>query len=379
MARIPIGVPNFGEEEAENAARVVRSGWVSRGQELEEFEQQLAKYLGVKYVVTVNSGTAALEVALRAMGIQGKEVITTATSCAPTANGIIHAGNKPVLVDVSPTTYNLDPTQIECHITPDTGAIMPVHIYGRPCNMDALVSIARQHNLPIVEDCAQSMEARWKGQLTGTFGEVSCFSLNVIKIITTGEGGFVATNNAAIARDAVIIRNYGRSPERTDYCYTHFGHNYKFTNLQAAIGLAQLKKVQQLVQQRRQVAGKIIAQLSSLPRLQLPLEYESEFMNYINFPIVIRTPGMVEKVRLFLEGQGIETRAMFRPMCDQPYYQKLYGKVNSAQLYPEATFLGDNGFYVGCYPSMSDEEINYLCQKIKEALATATLKNTDIA
>ncbi len=372
MMHIPISVPDLGEEEAEYAARVVRSGWISRGKELEEFEHQLAGYLGVKHVITVNSGTAALEVALRAMGIEKKEVITTATSCAPTANGIIHAGNTPVLVDVSPLNYNIDPNLIERSITPDTAAIMPVHIYGRPCNMDAITLIARRHNIPIIEDCAQSMGAKWRGKLTGTLGEVGCFSLNVIKIITTGEGGFLATNNDTIAHHALVIRNYGRSPERTDYCYTHFGHNYKFTNLQAAIGLAQLKKVQRLVQQRREVAQKILAQLSSMPELQLPVEQESEFMNYLSFPIVLRTPGRVEKVRLFLEEQGIETRAMFRPMCDQPYYQKLYGKSNSALLYPHATFLGDNGFYVGSYPSMSDMEITYLCQKIKEALTAIT-------
>ena len=366
---IQVGEPSFDEEEVNNVARVVREGRVSRGKELDEFEQALAQYLGVKYVVTVNSGTAAIEVAFRAMGIEKKEVITTTTSCAPSANGIIHAGNKPVLVDVSPINYNLDANQIEKHITSETAAIMPVHIYGRPCNMDKVMAIARKHNLPVVEDCAQSMGATWNGKLTGTFGDVGCFSLNVIKLITTGEGGFIATNNAEIARRAVIIRNYGRSPERTDYCYTEFGHNYKFTNLQAALGLAQLKKLDGFIAKRRANAREMIERLSDIPELQLPQEYELEFMNYVSFPIVLKKPGMCVLIREYLEKQGVENRTMFMAMCDQPYYQRLFGVLDSARIYPHANYIGRNGFYVGCHPTLTREQMDYMIKTIHDAVA----------
>jgi perosamine synthetase len=316
----------------------------------------------------VNSGTAAIEVAFRAMDVEKKEVITTTTSCAPSANGIIHAGNTPVLVDVSEKNYNLDSDQIEKHITFNTAAIMPVHIYGRPCNMDKVMEIARKHNLPVIEDCAQSMGSRWRGKLTGTFGDVGCFSLNVIKLITTGEGGFIATNNPKIARKAIIIRNYGRSPERTDYCYTEFGHNYKFTNLQAALGLAQLKKIEHFIAKRRENAAELMRRLSDIPELQLPYEYECEFINYVSFPIVLRSPGKCAKVREFLEKAGVENRTMFMPMCDQPYYQKLFGVLDSANMYPNATYIGQNGFYVGCHPTLTHEQMDYMVAKIREAI-----------
>ncbi len=366
---IQVGEPSFDQEEVDNVTRVVQQGRVSRGKELEEFEQALASYLGVKYVVTVNSGTAALEVAFRAMGIDKKEVITTTISCAPSANGIIHAGDKPVLVDVSMQDYTLDPEQIEKYITKDTAAIMPIHIYGRPCNMDKIMEIARKHSLPVIEDCAQSMGTRWKGQLTGTFGEVGCFSLNVIKLITTGEGGFIATNNAEIAKKAIIIRNYGRSPERTDYCYTEFGHNFKFTNLQAAIGLAQLKKIDLFIQKRRANAMAMIQKLQDIPEIQLPQEHQHQFINYVSFPILIKKPGICVGVRDYLEKHGVENRTVFMPMCDQPYYQKLFGVLDSAQEYPNATYLGKNGFYVGCQPTLTKEQMEYMVKIIHEAIA----------
>ncbi|MBI2666584.1 DegT/DnrJ/EryC1/StrS family aminotransferase, partial [Candidatus Woesearchaeota archaeon] len=189
MIKIPVGVPDIDESEVERVVQVVRAGWIARGKELEEFEQQLAKYLGVQHVVAVNSGTAAIEVALRTLGIEQKEIITTTTSCAPTANAILHSGNIPIMVDVSPEDFNLNPDLIEKNITAKTGAILPVHVYGRPAQMDKIMAIAEKHHLPVIEDCAQSFGAAWKGRRTGSFGEIGCFSLNINKIITTGEGG----------------------------------------------------------------------------------------------------------------------------------------------------------------------------------------------
>ncbi len=366
MMKIPVGKPAFDEDEVHNTIEVVRSGWVAKGKELEEFERKLAEYLGVKEVVTVNSGTAALEVALRAMGIENKEVITTATSCAPTANGIIHSGNTPVVIDVFQESYNLDFKEIEKHITEKTGAILPVHIYGRPANLDKILEIAKKHNLPVIEDCAQSMGAKFRGRQVGSFGDVGCFSLNINKIITTGEGGFLATNNPKIAENARMIRNYGRDPSGSDYCYTHFGHNFKFTNLQAALGLAQLKKIDQLIEARRKNAYHLISLLKDLPGIQLPGEDTDEFSVFFSFPILLHKPGLRDQLKKFLEEKGIEVRTMFRPMTDQPYYVQRYGK--RKENFPTAEYLGENGFYVGCYPSLTKEEIRYLAASIREGL-----------
>ncbi len=373
MMRIPVGVPDFDEEDVQRVASVVRSGWVARGKELEEFEQRLARYLGVKEVVTVNSGTAAIEVALRALGINNKEVITTATSCAPTANGIIHAGNKPVMVDISREDYNLDVEQIEKHITAETAAILPVHIYGRPANLGRIMEIAQKHNLPVIEDCAQSLGAKYQEKMTGSFGEVGCFSLNINKIISTGEGGFIATNNPQVAEKARIIRNYGREISRSDYCYTLFGHNFKFTNLQAALGLAQLNKIDRLIAARRKNAAYLMGLLQDLPGVQLPGEGKGEFSVFFSFPLLLQQqsgrairPGIRNQLKEFLEKKGIEVRTLFRPMCNQPYYQELFG-VN-AHYYPHAEYVGENGLYLGCYPSLTEEQMNYMAASIREGL-----------
>ncbi len=373
--KIPVGVPDIDEEEVAATTKVVRSGWIARGQELEEFEQALAEYIGVAHVVTVNSGTAAIEVALRSLGIENKEVITTATSCAPTANGIIHSGNIPVMVDISLNDYNIDPEQIEQHITPKTAAILPVHVYGRPAQMDKIMHIAQKHNLPVIEDCAQSLGAKFQGKMTGSFGEVNCFSLNINKIITTGEGGFIATNNPDIAEMAKIIRNYGREITRSDYCYTLFGHNFKFTNLQAALGLAQLKKIERLIQERRKRAEYLTKLLHDIPELQLPRENASEFSVYFCYSILLKhpaqpgrpgLPSLRDQLKEFLEQLGIEVRTLFRPMCHQPYYEKLFGK--STKQYQNAELVGENGFYVGCYPRLTEEQMKYMAESIREGL-----------
>lgn len=375
MMNIPVGVPDIDEEEVAATTKVVRSGWIARGQELEEFERNLGSYLGVDHVVTLNSGTAAIEVALRSLGIENKEVITTATSCAPTANGIIHAGNIPVMVDISLNDYNLDPEQIEQHITSKTAAILPVHVYGRPAQMDKIMAVAQKYGLPVIEDCAQSLGAKFQGKMTGSFGEVNCFSLNINKIITTGEGGFIATNNPEIAERARIIRNYGREISRSDYCYTLFGHNFKFTNLQAALGLAQLKKIDRLVQERRKKAEYLTKLLHDIPELQLPGENSHEFSVYFSYPVLLKLPHLSEhrdqgsfrdQLKEFLEQRGIEVRTLFRPMCNQPYYEKLLGK--SMKRYPNAELVGENGFYVGCYPRLTEEQMEYMAESIREGL-----------
>ncbi len=366
MIKIPVGAPYFDEEEVQQATGVMRSGWIARGKEVGLFEEGLSRYLGVKQVVTVNSGTAALEVALRALGIKGKEVITTATSCSPTANAIIHSGNRPVMVDVSMKDYNIDVEQIGKAITPATGAILPVHIYGRPAEMDKILQLADTHELPVVEDCAQSMGAKFKGKLTGTFGKAGCFSLNINKIITTGEGGFIATNDDEVAENIKIIRNYGRDPSGSDYCYTLFGHNFKFTNLQAAIGLAQLEKISDLIKARRENVSFMCGLLREVEGIVLPGETENEFAVFFSFTVLLRNPGIRDRLKEFLENKCIEVRTMFRPMCDQPYYKRLYGERQIPL--PNAEFLGENGLYVGCYPGMNREQMEHIAVSIKGGL-----------
>ncbi len=366
MKKIPVGVPDISQEELEKVTQVVKSGWIALGKEKELFEQKLAAYLDVKHVITVNSGTAAIEVALRSLGIENREIITTTTSCSPTANAIIHSGNKPVMVDVSLEDYNIDPTKIEEKINENTGAILPVHIYGRMADMEKIMVLANRYNLPVIEDCAQAMGATLNGKMSGTFGEIGCFSLNINKIITTGEGGFICTNDQEVADMAKKIRNYGRDPSGTDYCYTDMGHNFKFTNLQAAIGLAQLGKIDDLIKARRSNVNYLKELLKDVPEIILPSEKEHEFATYFSFTILLKKAGLRNKLKEFLESKNIEVRTMFRPMCDQPYYVKMFGK--RIEEFPNAEKIGNDGLYVGCYPSLTKEQLNYLARCIKEGL-----------
>jgi len=366
---VPFFEPSFSKEEVTAVTKVIREGWVSQGKEIEEFERKLARFLGVKYVITVNSGTAALEIAQRALGIEKKEVITTVTSVAPTTNAIIHSGNKPIFVDVSIKDYNIDTRQVEKHITKNTAVIMPVHLYGKPCNMDEIMEISEKYNITVIEDCAQSLGAKWKEKKTGTFGKIGCFSLNITKLITTGQGGFIATNDKKVALRASIIRNYGLVAKPNNfYNYDLFGHNFKLTNFQAALGLVQLKKIHHFIRARRRIAREIISSLENEKNIQVPCENKNEFISYFCVPILLKKQNRRNKVCNLLYKKGIEAFSIFKPICAQPYFEKLYGKTDFNNLYPNATYVSDNGFVVGCYPGMSEEKLKYLIKGVKEAL-----------
>jgi len=261
--RVPICIPKFDEEAIQDVANAVKSGWVSAGEQVIQFEKKLADYFGVKHAITVNSGTAAIDVALRALRLRNKEILTTATSCSPTAEGIVGSGNAPVMVDISKEDYNVDTSKIEESITKNTGAILPVHLYGRPADMDKILEIGKKHNLPVIEDCAQATGAKYKGKKVGSFADIGCFSLNISKVITTGEGGFITTDNDEIARMAKIARNYGRDPKNTDFLYEYYGYNFKYTNLHAALGLSQVKKIDPYIRSRRENAAYLKKQLQN--------------------------------------------------------------------------------------------------------------------
>ncbi len=365
--KVPICMPQFDEDEVSQVTEAVRAGWVSFGEKLDLFEKKLAEYLEVKYVVAVNSGSAAVDVALRSLDIYKKEVITTATSCTPTANSIINSNNKPVMVDISREDYNIDPDWIEKSITKNTSAILPVHLYGRPANLTKILEIGKKHNIPVIEDCAQAMGAKYKGKMVGSFGEVGCFSLNISKIITTGEGGFISTNNEQVAENARIIRNYGREPSNTDFLYTYNGYNFKYTNLQAALGLAQLKKINSFIKSRRENASYLRESLEDESVLQLPTERKDEFCVYFCFPLLLKEEGIRDNLKKFLEGRGVQTRTLFRPMFMQPYYLKLFGETNAPC--PNAEHVGNNGFYVGCCPGLTKEQLDFTAASIKEGLS----------
>ncbi|HXX77793.1 MAG TPA: DegT/DnrJ/EryC1/StrS aminotransferase family protein, partial [Ktedonobacteraceae bacterium] len=280
---IPISRPLLGDEEAAAVLRVLSSGKLAQGEQVAVFEQCFADLCGVREAVAVSSGTAALHLALLAHDIgPGDEVITTAFSFAATANVILLTGATPVFVDIEPDTYNIDPTLVEAAITPRTRAILPVHLYGNPCDMKQLERLASKHGLIIIEDACQAHAASVDDKAVGGFG-TGCFSFYPTKNMTTGEGGIVTTNDPNIAEKVRLLRNHG---QQARYNHTAIGFNMRMTEIQAAIGLVQLGKLEQFNERRISNAGFLTEQFSGL--LQTPVKRPGH--RHIYHQYTIRVP-----------------------------------------------------------------------------------------
>lgn len=264
---IPISKPFIGQEETEGVAGVLESGQLAQGKQVKEFEEQFAVYCGVKHAIATSSGTSALWLALLAHNIgPGDEVITSPFTFIASANAILYVGAKPVFVDIEAETFNLDPNKIESRITSHSKAILPIHLYGHPCDMDRIMEMARQYNLTVIEDACQAHGAAINGQKVGSFG-TGCFSFYATKNMTTGEGGMITTNDDEVADRARLLRAHGM---RKRYFHETLGYNFRMTDLQAAIGLAQLTKLDQFNKQRQANACFLIKELSDLEDLVLP-------------------------------------------------------------------------------------------------------------
>jgi len=268
---IPIAKPDIGEEEIEAVCKVLRSGMIAEGKRVAEFEEEFASYIGTEYAVAVNSGTAALHAALLAHGIgNGDEVITTSFSFIATANSIMYTGAKPVFADIEPDTFNIDPTLIEEKITDNTKAIMPVHLYGHPADMKAISDIAEDHDLILIEDACQAHGAAHHGKKAGSFG-TGAFSFYPTKNMTTSEGGMMTTNDGEVARKAKMIRAHG-SQQR--YLHEMIGYNLRMTDIGAAIGLTQLKKLPSYNSLRQRNAALLSKGLENTEGITVPIVKE---------------------------------------------------------------------------------------------------------
>lgn len=248
--------PYIGKKEERYVLQALRSGILSIGPFQERFEKKFAQAVGTKYAVAVSSGTAGLHLALIAAGIgPGDEVITSPFSFVASANAILYVGAKPVFADIDPVTYNIDPKEIEKRITPKTRAILPVHIFGQPAQMDSIMAIARKHNLIVIEDACESLLASYKGKNAGTFGQSAVFAFYANKQMTTGEGGMLVTNDAHIDELARSLRNQGRAPNMQWLDHDRLGYNYRMGEMSAALGLAQIENIKFLIKKRQELAG----------------------------------------------------------------------------------------------------------------------------
>jgi len=365
---IPVCIPFIGEKELEYVVDCIKTNWISsKGKYVEEFEQRFAEYCGCKYGISTTSGTTALHLALASLGIgKGNEVIVPAFTMISSVFAVVYCGAKPVLVDAESETWNMDVNMIEEKITDRTKVIMPVHIYGHPCDMDPILEISEEHDLYVVEDAAEAHGAEYKGKKTGGIGDVGCFSFYGNKIITTGEGGMVVTNDKEVAERAMALKDLAFSKKRR-FLHTDLGFNYRMTNIQAAIGLAQLEKIEELAERRRRNAHLYNNSLRNVKGIKLPIEKEWAKNVYWMYSIVVEEDFGISRDELMekLKAKGIETRTFFIPMHQQPVFQEEMC-LFKGESYHVAEKLSKEGMYLPSSSGLKEDEINFICDAIKE-------------
>jgi perosamine synthetase len=363
---IPVCVPLLGGKELEYISNCVNTNWISsKGKYVEQFERSFAEYCGCKYGISTTNGTTALHLALASLNIkEGDEVILPAFTMIASAFSIAYCGATPVLVDAEPDTWNMDVTQIEKKITGKTKVIMPVHIYGHPVDMDPILELAKKYGLSVVEDAAEVHGAEYKGRKTGGIGDVGCFSFYANKVITCGEGGMVVTNNEEIAKHASSLKDLSFSGKKRIYLHSEVGFNYRMTNMQAAIGVAQFERINDFVEMRRNNAHLYNELLEKVPGITLPVEKSWAKNVYWMYSILIQPKfGLTrDELMVELEKAGIETRSFFIPMNKQPVFNKM--QLFNNEKYPVAEDLSQKGLYLPSSSGLKSEEIQYICDTI---------------
>lgn len=386
MDKIGVGYASVTDIEKKYVMDALDNERLSQGKYVNQFEREFARAHGQKYGVMCNSGTSALHLALETLKeVDGwdsdTEVLVPAITFIATSNACLHAGLKVTFVDVEKDTYNMDPNDLERHITDHTKCVIPVHTFGMPCNMNAIMAIAKKHGLRVIEDCAEAHFAKVDGRSVGSFGDITCFSTYVAHTITTGVGGVVCTSDRSFMEILRSLVAHGRActcerciasdgktvcPKRmqTDldrrFCFERIGYSYRVGEIEGALGLAQLERKDEIMGKRHENANYLIKGLEPYEDLiQLPRHPENIEHTYMMFPIVIREgTGISQKdFVMYLEKCNIETRPML-PLLNQPIYRKLFGDLEPQ--YPNAAYIDHNGFYVGCHHGLKQEELDYM-------------------
>ncbi len=370
------GSPAIENAEIEEVIGVMQSGWLGTGPKVAQFERDFAEYKGVEHTVALNSCTAALHLSILAAGIgAGDEVITTPLTFCATINAIIHAGATPVLADVDPTTMNISPDEVEAKVTPRTKAILPVHFAGRSCNMEALCHIADTHKLKIIEDCAHAIEAVYRDDKVGTFGDFGCFSFYVTKNIVTGEGGMVITKNEEDAARIKMLGLHGMSKDAWkrfgDEGYKHYqvvecGYKYNMMDLQAAIGIHQLQRVETYWRRRQEIWQHYNEAFADLPiTLPAPIEPDTRHAYHL-YTILIDEQRCGVSRDGFLDAmtaQNIGIGVHYLSIPEHPYYQQTFGW--QPEDYPHAMRIGLQTVSLPLSAKLTDEDVGDVIDAVK--------------
>lgn len=360
--------PFVGTEEYESIKSCFDINWITEGPKSKEFVTRLCKLMNVKYGVLAPNGTLALYLGLRAIGItNGDEVIVPNFTFIASANSIQMCGAIPKFCDITDDLQiNID--DCERLLTNKTKAIMPVHIYGIASNMEKVCDFAKKHNLKIIEDAAQGINIYWDGKHTGTFGEVGCFSFFADKTITTGEGGFVSTNNEEIYKNLLYLRNQGRI-NRGTFIHPEIGYNFRMTDIQSAIGLTQLDKLPIIVENKLRILSKYQELLKNNNHIKIikPLHEES---NHLPFRVgIVLLNEKSDGISNYLKEHKVETRTFFYPLHKQPYYQKLNKNLESQckdSFFKKSIYYYEHGVCLPSFPELKDKEIYYICKIINQ-------------
>jgi dTDP-4-amino-4,6-dideoxygalactose transaminase len=354
---IPISKPFIGEEEKQLVMEVLNSGMLAQGPKVAQLEKEFAEMCGTKHAIATTNGTSALHAALLAHGIKpDDEVITTPFTFIASINSILFCSAKPVLVDIEPDTYNIDPNLIEAAITPKTRAILPVHLYGYVCDMDAIMDIARRHNLAVIEDACQAVGAKFKEKVAGSFG-TGAFSLYATKNIMSGEGGMVTTNDDIVADQVRLIRNHGM---KIRYYHEQIGYNYRMTDLLAAIGIAQLHRLDDFTSKRRTNADYLNKHITSVVTPKVKPGYEHVWHQY-----TIRLTGGRERDAAVkqLNDAGVGTGIFYPvPIHQQSYFRAMFGDISL----PVTERMSKEVISLPVHPQVSQEDLEFIVHQVNK-------------
>jgi len=368
---IPVFEPEIGEDDIAEVVAALRRGEISGsfGEAIPAFEREFARYVGCAHGVAVTSGTTALHLSVAALDLPpGSEILVSASTNIATALACYHNGCVPVPVDSEDETWNLDLDLVESLITSKTRAVIPVHLFGHPVAMDRLMQISGRHKLTVIEDCAESHGATWKGRMTGGFGHMGCFSFYANKIITTGEGGMLTTNDAALAEKLRSLRNLAFGKPR--FLHQVAGYQFRMTGMQAALGRSQFRKIERFVEEKRRMAARYNRALAGIPGLRTPPELTDARNVYWMYAITIGPEFGMSRDDLAhrLFDNGVETRTFFCPMNMQPFLRRQPGFRDIPC--PVAERLWTTGLYLPSACSLSEETIAQICDLIRRAGGT---------
>lgn len=362
--KLELDAPNVGELEKRYVNDAIDRGFVSTfGPLVAEFEEKFARYINTKKAVSAQSGTAAIHIALHELGVgKGDEVIVPVSTFIATVNPIIYVGANPIFVDADPDTWNMDTQTIEKNITKKTKAILLVHLYGNPCNMDAIMKIAEKNKLFVIEDATESLGSKYKGRYTGTFGDLGCFSFNGNKTITTGGGGMVVGNDEGRLEHIKFLVNQAREDKR-GYYHPEVGFNYRMTNIEAALGLAQLEKLDAFLSKKKSFAQIYRSEMKKEPAISFQEEYDgAESIPWLTCA-TFESIADINSVQKKLKKKGVPTRRVFMPITNFPPYKgfKKDRCTNAEHIYEKGL----------CLPGStvnSEDDIRYVCKAIKEII-----------